>query len=519
MDYYTSSSRYARLIQKGRLGIFALAALFILITSYKSSVSSSQPPANEMSSQPGAAAAVTSTVPEGSDPDDAPTFPATNIPLPATTETSAGVEKDEFLAELARDTWAYLGSDWARSNHMPWSWRSETMSGGDYANTAEIGFLALSWLAAHDRAESWSPPWEQTESEVIAILDQLRAWQTGSQPEQPNGPNAYANSVFYQWYWINQSPPVVSGNPNDHLVPSIDNAWLAASLIVIREYALTNDHPALRQKADDILQDMDFMLWYDANTHLFTWGAVEDPQGGAVADHYSNENRMINFVARALGQMTPEEYEASLDALARPVGTYGDITVAAMAWDGSYFTYSTPALFIREMDQAYGMDTILPATRAQIAYAQDEGYEAWGLSDCYDVKDGGYVQQGALPANLIPPETRPGLVTPHAGALALITPLSAEAITNLQAIADSYDCSYDDLYGFRDSIMVNPAQPDYEQCSGRFSALAQEWIFLALVNHNDGFIWRYFYNNSGVRQAHSEMFDDYLTFAPIIIVR
>jgi hypothetical protein len=351
---------------------------------------------------------------------------------------------------------------------------------------------------------------------VSAILDQLRAWQTGSQSEQPNGPNAYADSVFYQWYWINQDPPVVSGNTGDHLVPSIDNAWLAASLIVIQEYALSNGHEALRQKADAILRDMDFMLWYDADSHLFTWGDVEDPAGGAVADIYSNENRIINFVARALGQMTAEEYEASLDALARPVGVYGDITVAAMAWDGSYFTYATPALFIREMETAYGADTILPATQAQIAYAHDEGYEAWGLSDCYDVGDGGYVQQGALPANLIPPETRPGLVTPHAGALALITPLSNEAADNLQLMA-AVECAYDSQYGFRDAIMVDPAAPDFAQCSDRFSALAQEWIFLALVNAEDGFIWRYFYNNAGVRQAHAEMFDEHLTYAPSIL--
>jgi len=31
------------------------------------------------------------------------------------------------------------------------------------------------------------------------------------------------------------------------------------------------------------------------------WGAVENPQGGGQADYYSNENRIINFIARALG--------------------------------------------------------------------------------------------------------------------------------------------------------------------------------------------------------------------------
>jgi hypothetical protein len=324
----------------------------------------------------------------------------------STSELTAS--RDSVLSGLARDTWTYLSSDWARSNHLPWSWRSETMSGGDYANTAEIGFLALSWLAAYDMAQPWQPSWEETEAEVAAILDQLRAWQTGSQTQRPHGPNAYANSVFYQWYWIGWDPPVVSGNPVDHLVPSIDNAWLAASLIVIREYALVHGHPVLQEKADAILQDMDFRLWYHPDSHLFTWGDVEEPQGGFFADYYSNENRIINFMARALGQMTREEYKASLNALIRPEGVYGDVTVAAMAWDGSYFTYGGPALFIREMETAYGANTILPAAQAQVAYAANQGYAAWGLSDCYDVGEGGYVQQGAPPAAVAEPETRPG---------------------------------------------------------------------------------------------------------------
>jgi hypothetical protein len=195
---------------------------------------------------------------------------------------------------------------------------------------------------------------------------------------------------------------VVGAGEGDHLVPSVDNAWLVASLITIREYAQANGHQALAQKADDILADMDFTMWYHADTHRFDWGGVEDPQGGTQADYYSNENRIINFVARALGQLSAEEFRLSLEALEQPSRTYDSITVDKVSWDGSYFTYASPALFIREMDTAYGTGTILPATLAQIAYARDQGYVAWGLSDCFDVADGPYVQQGA------PPPAMPG---------------------------------------------------------------------------------------------------------------
>lgn len=386
--------------------------------------------------------------------------------------------ESEFLDELAKDTWSYLKSDWATDHHLPWSWRSSTITGGDYANPAEIGFYALSWVAAYDLQRTWSPSWSETESEISATLDQLRAWQTGSQIQQPNGPNAYDNSVFYQWYWVSWSPPVVGGSAGDnHLVPSIDNAWLAASLIAIREYSEANNHPALAQKADAILDDMDFTIWYHFDTHRFSWGNIENPQGGSQADYYSNENRIINFVARALGQLSEAEFQQSLLALNKPAGIYNGITVEDVSWDGSYFTYASPALFIREMETSYGWNTINSATRAQIKYAQDQAYDAWGLSDSFDIGSGGYVQQGAPPTAMVgSPETRPGLVTPHAGALALLSPLATQAIVNLENIASGFTC-YGATYGFRDSVMAKPGV-NYGKCSDRFSALGQEWIFL-----------------------------------------
>lgn len=424
----------------------------------------------------------------------------------------------DFVDRLAHDTWAYLHSATATAHHLPYSWWSPTLSGGDYANPAEIGLYALAWVAAYDLGRPWSPTWNETEAEVSAILDQLRAWQTGSQTYQPHGPNAYQNSVFYQWYWISWNPPVVGANVGDnHLVPSVDNAWLAAALVTIREYAEAHGRTALAQKADAILGDMDFTLWYNPTTHRFTWGAVENPQGGSEADYYSNENRIVNFIARALGQLDAEEFHLSLATLAGPSGSYGNITVARMAWDGSYFTYAAPALFIREVSTSYGADTLLPATQAQIAYARDQGYAAWGLSDCFDVGEGGYVQQGAPPAaSPEPPETRPGLVTPHAAGLALITPLASEAITNLQTLSTTFPCAYAPSFGFRDAVMTRPDAADYGQCSTRHSALAQEWLFLGLVNHVNDFVWRYFYRDANVLQAHIEMYGGARVYLPLV---
>src|SRR6185436_11610654 len=250
-----------------------------------------------------------------------------------------------------------------------------------------------------------------------------------SQISQPYGPNAYHKSVFYQWYWISPTPPVVGNNAGtNHLVPSIDNAWLALSLLTLRKYAEENNHPALADKANAILSDMDFTLWYHPNTHLFSWGNIENPQEGGAAAGFSDENRIINFVAHALGQLNDNEFQLSLQALTQTSGTYSGITVERVSTDGSYFTYTGPALFIREMDSTYGLQTIIPETLSQIKYASDQGYPVWGLSDTYDPVSDTYVQQGASPALSGSPEASPGLVTPHASALALITPLASQAV-------------------------------------------------------------------------------------------
>ncbi|NKQ34256.1 MAG: IS3 family transposase, partial [Chloroflexi bacterium] len=109
-----------------------------------------------------------------------------------------------------------------------------------------------------------------------------------------------------------------------------------------------------------------------------------------------------------------------------------------------------------------------------------------------------------------------GLVTPHAAALALITPSASAAITNLQTISNTYPLAYNDMYGFMDSVMTKPGDPDYGKSSYRFTALAQEWIFLSLTNYQSGFIWDYLYRDNGVFQAHAEMYGS-VVYLPLIL--
>jgi hypothetical protein len=441
---------------------------------------------------------------------------ARGIPVPPATPIV-----DASLGEVTAATWAYFASTWAAINHLPCSWRSETIAGGDYANPAEIGLYMYAWLAAYEMGRPWSPSWERAAAEIEAILDQLLAWQTGSQPATGGRPDSYKNKVFRQTYWISASPPSVSATPpdnRDRQAPSIDNAWLAVCLICVRGYLRANlasgvEFGRLEAKAGAVLSKMDFRIWFHAQTSLFSWLAPDDPLYGSgpegMATDRSSENRVINFVARALGHITKAELDASLQALQSAPGTYNGIRVEQANWDGSFFAYLSPALFIHEMRTPYGRDTLDRATQAQIAYARDRGYPVWGISDTYDADGGGYATRGAPPRRSNNPDNDPddGLVAPHAGALGLITAYADEAVANLATVRAGFPASYDSRYGFRDSVMADPAnRAKYGRASSRFSALGQAWAFLALINAQQGIVWRDFYRDAGVIQTHDEMF-------------
>jgi len=307
---------------------------------------------------------------------------------------------------------------------------------------------------------------------------------------------------------------------DNQYVPSVDNAWLALSLLVIKEYAQAEGWPEVTEEAGRILSRMDFRIWLEPVTHLFShggkWNDVAsqweqyDPDSGTMTrapdwDYYSNEGRVINFVARALGQISDQEFADSLTALVQNPATYDrgtpdpsdDITVEKVNWDGSYFTYLAPALFIHERNTPYGQDTLDRATEAQIAYAEDNSYTSWGISDCF-APSGDYVERGAPPCANCDPDD--GLITPHASALALNTSYETDVLPNLQELSDCPG-AYSDDYGFKDSV--------YWGCSDvadRFVTLDQAWIFLSLVNHEKGTIWKYLYRDLGVVTAHKEMY-------------
>ena len=140
------------------------------------------------------------------------------------------------------------------------------------------------------------------------------------------------------------------------------------------------------------------------------------------------------------------------------------------SWGGSMFEALMPALVLdeqRHAPQSLGANDVAHAT-VQRRYATEElGYPVWGMSPCAAPGTAGYREFGVPVLGMR--GYGPGVVTPHAAALALLATPDA-AIANLRALADRP--------GLYDAL-----EPRSGAVAPTYLALDQTMLFLALANH------------------------------------
>jgi hypothetical protein len=321
--------------------------------------------------------------------------------------------------------------------------------------------------------------------------------------------------LYYRYYNTN------SLSPTDMNVPSIGNAMLAASLITIKEWANEKGLAQIETDSLAILDKINLSIFYDKTNKQF----YHDLTKLGHWDYYSDEGRILSLTANALGAISDTDLSNNMNNVAKPnlyydLSTGGtvssrtapeDIFVEKASWDGSMFTYIVPALFIQEKLTSYQTNTINPAVLAQIKYSQKSNYKinnrvVWGISDAYNASGLFYCSefQGAPPTSAKiagnPYESCKGLITPHASALALLSNNSDEAIDNLYN-ERNFKNLYHDSYGFRDSFNALDSNVFNEMVT-----LDQEWIFLSLMDHMNGTIWKYFYSDPRVNFSHNVIY-------------
>ena len=312
------------------------------------------------------------------------------------------------------------------------------------------------------------------------------------------------------------------GKPIRPFVSTVDNGWLAAALIMIR-----NARPPLRGRAEGLLKPMDFGFLYErydpadpvkhpGQLHGGYW--PDDRSFATLYGMLNTEPRIASYIGIARGQIPAEHYfrifrtppPGRVDQQQVPQGqtrpyrgvsvfeghyTYRGIRVVP-SWGGSMFEALMVPLFVPEArwaPRSWGINH--PSyVRAQIQHGLDDArYGYWGFSPA-EKPEGGYRTYGvdALgafrdgytsnnddtqydPAHPPSPDSYTnGVVIPHASFLALeFAP--REAMINLAAIAKKFP-AYGPR-GFHDSVNVS---------SGRVSncmlALDQGMIMAAIAN-------------------------------------
>jgi hypothetical protein len=244
-----------------------------------------------------------------------------------------------------------------------------------------------------------------------------------------------ASGQFYNWY-----DPVTlaklrtwpaDGSTVYPFLSSVDNAWMAAALMVVR-----NAVPEARARAQKLLEPMNFAMYYDqvgrgpdVPAGLMRGGFWDEPPPGCtVVGNYlgvgpdvwytchnygafASETRMISYVAISLGQVPQAHYFAPWRTFPdtcdwgwqeqKPVGewrTYLGVPVFEGAytyrglrfvptWGGDMFEELMPDMFVPEVrwGQRSWARQHSVYVRGQIAHGLDEArYEHWGFSPASD---------------------------------------------------------------------------------------------------------------------------------------
>jgi hypothetical protein len=313
-----------------------------------------------------------------------------------------------------------------------------------------------------------------------------------------------------------------SGKPIPPITSPVDNGWLAAALIMVR-----NSCPPLGDRANALLKPMDFSFYYapyhadDPTNHP---GQLRGPYWvdqkllGGFNRIINNEIRIVGYIGIARGQIPAEHYyrvertikPGEQDQFQVPAGeirTYRDIPVfeghytyrgmrIVPSWGGSMFEGLMVTLFIPEelwAPRSWGVNHPL-YVRAQIDFGLEEaGYGYWGFSPAWNPDGGyrtygvdelgsdpeGYTSNNEKKRTKVAPPTPSGrltngVVTPYASFLALrFAP--REAMENLRKLKDNFPIYSD--HGFLDSVNVTTGV-----VTDRVLILDQGMIMAAIAN-------------------------------------
>jgi hypothetical protein len=345
--------------------------------------------------------------------------------LPATPAAAS----EDPLRTYAKDTWRSMVAMVDPATGLPADNIGGDLAPGTrsaYTSPTNIGGLMWSAVAARDIGTISR---REASKVVGAALDGL----AGLDRHDDSG-------MFYNWYDPHTGTVITTwpedGTPRTPFLSSVDNGWLAAALVVVR-----NALPEHRRQAGALLAPMDFGFYYNPEARgpdipaglirggfwdsepdeCFVVGNYRDrgPDVWYTCNHYDiavTEPRIASYLGIAFGQIPPAHYFATQRTFPatcdwdwleqQPTGfqathmgipvfegsyTYRGIQFVP-SWGGDMFEALMPDLFVPEAKwgpRSWGRNH--PATVAgQIEHGlRDAKYGYWGFSPASD-PFGGY---------------------------------------------------------------------------------------------------------------------------------
>ena len=442
-----------------------------------------------------------------------PGAPAAAAPVGA---GSVGADRDNAtLREYAARTWASLAAMTDRHTGLPADSLGDDGVVSVQTSTTNIGAYLWSAVAAQQTG-------------LIGRAELRR--RVGATLHTLEGMDRDVGGQFFNWYDVRTGavlttwPP--TGEPLTPILSSVDNAWLATGLRVVRGAV-----PELARRAQNLYQTMDFGVYYRPEVNRVAFHIVPSTgESPCCYDTVVSESRMASYLGIANRQLPQKEYFGAWRTFpgdcsgawqeSKPTGptrTYFGQTVfdgsyryaglrITPSWGGSAFEDLMPALFVPEetwAPRSWGSNH--PNTvRAQIHHGMVEaGYGYWGFSPSNN-PDGGYATYGVdaigsnpsgYPSNndntLVdggfagcphrPAQPAPdpsaytdGVVTPHASVLGLRWQPRA-VLDNLARLRRDFDVY--SHWGFRDAVNVQTGR-----VSPAYLSLDQGMIMAAIGN-------------------------------------
>jgi hypothetical protein len=348
--------------------------------------------------------------------------------------SASATNDNKTLMQYARDTWKSMVALTDPATGLPADNISGDLSPSSrsaYTSPTNIGALMWSTVVAERLGMIGS---HESKEILRRSLDTLSTLDRN----QPSG-------MFYNWYDPHTGAVLhtwpVDGSSITPFLSSVDNGWLAAALLVVR-----NAEPSLAGRASRVLAPMDFGFYYDPVRNQLRGGFYDTaPSGCSIVGNYpgigpdvwytcntydvlNSEPRIATYLGIAFGQVPAKAYFGTNRTFPptcdysfqkeKPVGhttsylgqpvfegayTYRGKNIVP-TWGGDMFEAMMPGLFVPEASwgpNSWGRND--PAyVRGQIDFGlSDAKYGYWGFSPSDDPK-GGYTAFGAPPLGMDP---------------------------------------------------------------------------------------------------------------------